>query len=590
VIRRHRFALAFLALMSGVIFLSPLLKGHVFQLRDHFDYFQPLRWFTADELRAGHIPFWNPYSASGEPWFSNPQTGVFYPPAWIFVALPFATAYMLFLWFHLALLGGGAYLLFARRNSTGAALVGAAAIVFSGPVLSLLDVSNNLCTLAWIPLALWCASEGAWKRGGIVLALAFLGGEPFFAAIAALLYAIVRRRRDVIGTAFIAFGLTAVQLLPFIEMIRGSDRSGGLDAPEILRESMPLVDWLRVIAPSSFFHTPPAQTFIPSVYAGIVVTLLALIGLTTLRKRRDLFGWIALLVVAAFFATGPSWLEHMPVTLFRYPARLVPIAILAFGALAAAGWDRFGIRDKRWLDLIIVLVLAADLVPRARPLLEAGPWGTNVVPYDRAIGAQTKFLRVGDTSDPSRVGTIGGYLNLYDHRFDAFTAAPLLSASYFRSYVTLQHTPTRAALDAAAIGWVISARELPGGLRKVQRAWGVNAYAIPNPRAMAVSISSSRVTPLTWEMSTSHARVIVDGREASTVTIAQQDAPGWSVAIDGQPAKKAHFFEVFRAVHVPAGRHEIVWTYRPRTFFIGAVMTVVTLLSLMFSVFVKRAK
>ena len=71
-------------------------------------------------------------------------------------------------------LGAGAYLLFARAVSAGAALVGAVAITFAGPTLSLLDVSNNLATLAWIPVALWCAAEGAWSRGGIVLALAFL--------------------------------------------------------------------------------------------------------------------------------------------------------------------------------------------------------------------------------------------------------------------------------------------------------------------------------------------------------------------------------------------------------------------------------
>ena len=54
--------------------------------------------------------------------------------------------------------------------------------MFSGPVLSLLDISNNLATLAWIPLALWCAAEGAWRRGGLVLALAFRGAFRAFRA------------------------------------------------------------------------------------------------------------------------------------------------------------------------------------------------------------------------------------------------------------------------------------------------------------------------------------------------------------------------------------------------------------------------
>src|SRR5688572_27650530 len=101
----HFFPLVLIALLATTLFLAPFLKLEVFSLRDHFDYFQPLRHFTAEELKEGRLPFWNPYSASGEPWLANPQTGVFYPPAWMFLLLPFATAYMLFLLFHLVLLG-----------------------------------------------------------------------------------------------------------------------------------------------------------------------------------------------------------------------------------------------------------------------------------------------------------------------------------------------------------------------------------------------------------------------------------------------------------------------------------------------------
>ena len=201
--RKHLFALTFLAAVAATLFILPLIRGEVFTIRDHFDYFQPLRWFTATELREGRLPLWNPYSAAGEPWLANPQTGVFYPPTWLFLVLPFPTAYMLYLLAHLVLLGWGAYLLFTRTVSPGSAMVGAVALIISGPILSLLDVQNNLATLAWIPLALWCATEGAWRRGGIVLAMAFLGGEPFFAAVGALLYVVasygLRRARGTGG-------------------------------------------------------------------------------------------------------------------------------------------------------------------------------------------------------------------------------------------------------------------------------------------------------------------------------------------------------------------------------------------------------
>src|SRR4029078_4170383 len=101
-----------------------------------------LRFLRALPRRRVRPPWWTPYGASGEPWLANPQTAVFYPPSWIFIALPFRAAYVLFLAFHIALLGCGAYVLFQRRASRGAAMVGGIALMFCGPVLSMLDVGD----------------------------------------------------------------------------------------------------------------------------------------------------------------------------------------------------------------------------------------------------------------------------------------------------------------------------------------------------------------------------------------------------------------------------------------------------------------
>ena len=148
----RRAAFAVVALLAVAMFARPLVRGEVLIFRDHSDYFQPLRFFTAEELRHFRLPLWNPYNASGEPWLANPQTAVFYPPSWIFLIAPFATAYVLFLLLHVALLGFGGYLLFTRLASHRAALLGAVMLMFCGPSLSLLDVSNNLTTFAWLPL------------------------------------------------------------------------------------------------------------------------------------------------------------------------------------------------------------------------------------------------------------------------------------------------------------------------------------------------------------------------------------------------------------------------------------------------------
>jgi hypothetical protein len=587
----HRFPLSLLTLLATALFLPALLRHHVFVLRDHLDYFQPLRWFTASELRAGHLPYWNPYNASGEPWLANPQTGVFYPPAWLFVVLPFATAYMLFLLLHLLLLGSGAYLFFARKASQGAALAGAVALMFSGPVLSLLDVSNNLATLAWIPLALWCAAEGAWRRGALVLALAFLGGEPFFAAVGALLYILVRRNRDVVWTALAAFGISAIQLLPFLDLLRGSDRAARLDPTLILRDSMPLRDWLRVAIPPSLnsFAVDPhlGQHFLPAIYLGMAVVALALVGI-----RRQTLGWLALLAVVAVIASGPSSLASMPLTLFRYPARLVPFGALAIAALFVAGWERIrpNAPNRRWLDLVLVLIVLADLVPRFQPLFASAPFNPHPLPYARAVGGDLKFLRVGEIEPLHRTAWISGYLNLYERRFDVSTAAPVVSDAYARMYSQLLEHPSHALLDRVSAGWLLSKLDLTHSFTRAGSVGGVSLFRNPQAWPLAVLVDGRVIRGVMVELDTQRARVVVDAERPSFVMLTQQHARGWTMTFDGERVDDAVAYEIFRGFRVPRGHHELLWTYRPPYLASGALLTFVTLLSLQLSVFVKRSR
>ena len=589
---RHRFAFALLTLLASGIFVRPLVQSEVFVLRDHFDYVQPLRWFTTVELRAGRLPLWNPYNASGEPWLANPQTGVFYPPAWIFLVLPFATAYMLYLFFHLVLLGCSSYLLFARRLSAGAALVGATAVMFSGPVLSLFDLPGAFGTLAWIPAALWCALNGAWKRGGVVLALAFLAGEPFFAALAALMYALARRRRDVAGTAALAAGLCAVQLLPFLEFAVTSDRVGAGAPAAMLAESMSLSDWLRAAVPPAF---PGAidplldQHFIPMVYVGIAVLFLAATGVVWGRNRRAAAAWLALLAAAVVISLGPDALAELPVMFFRYPARVVPIAALALAALAAAGWDRIR-PGPRWADLIVVFVIVADLLSRAGSLFITEPFRRDVVPYAAEIGARSKIVRVGAIDAKRSREWIAGYLNLYDRRYDAFTPAPLADAGYVRAYREMVGHARVGALASANVEYVIADRLLEAPFRAVASRSGLRVYRNASARPMATIATAAGTRGVPWTVDSSRATVTVDAAGEGLVVLRQQAARGWSVTVDGKGAEPLVVNGLFRAVRVPPGPHEIVWTYRPRSLPAGAAMTLVTLTTLGFLIFVKRSR
>ena len=48
-------------------------------------------------------------------------------------------------------------------------------------------------------------------------------------------------------------------------------------------------------------------------------------------------------------------------------------------------------------------------------------------------------------------------------------------------------------------------------------------------------------------------------------------APGWQATLDGQPQPIVRADGMFRAVAVPAGQHQIVWSYAPPGFQVGAV-------------------
>ena len=61
--------------------------------------------------------------------------------------------------------------------------------------------------------------------------------------------------------------------------------------------------------------------------------------------------------------------------------------------------------------------------------------------------------------------------------------------------------------------------------------------------------------------------------QPSLVVLGDQWAPGWSVAIDGRPARALQADMVLRGVVVPAGRHEVVWSYRVPGLRAGAALS-----------------
>jgi hypothetical protein len=373
-----------------------------------------------------------------------------------------------------------------------------------------------------------------------------------------------------------------VELLPFLEWLRGSDRHGGFSGRDILRDSMPVAEWWRIAVPprldAAGYDAALSQHFIPVVYVGMITAALAVAGVILAfgSHRAAVGGWVTLLALSIIVAAGPSVLTRLPLTILRYPARMVPFGALAVIALAVWGWER--VRNGRaWLDALIMLAVAVDLIAAALPLLQSGPMPH--VPYHRSFGGDAKIVRVDEVNalrrGASREAWVAGYLNLLDRRFDAWTAAPVTSRSYARVYASA--LGNRNVLRQLGIGYVLSSQPLAGtGIVPLYRTGGVYATRLSDalPMARVLLRDGTIVAARFVALDSSEARVTVDIPSDGLLVLTQCDAPGWRVTVDGIAQREEIADGVFRAVRIPRGKHEARWSFRPASLPIGAVISI----------------
>jgi len=147
--------------LAGVLllaYLRVLFLGETFAVRDHLTWTLPSRAFLAESLRHGHVPEWWDALRLGQRFASDPNNGVTYPLAWAVALLDPLLGADLLLLFHVFLAGVGALLL-ARRLGASAlgAFFGAAVLITSGYMTSMIVSGTILLPLGWMPLVAWAA-------------------------------------------------------------------------------------------------------------------------------------------------------------------------------------------------------------------------------------------------------------------------------------------------------------------------------------------------------------------------------------------------------------------------------------------------
>ncbi|MEX2027925.1 MAG: hypothetical protein WD988_00305 [Candidatus Curtissbacteria bacterium] len=390
---RTKFYPIALAIVVLIFSLPFIFKPELLTIRDNDlgRTYIPLFEFFKDSIYTKHqFPTWRPSQMMGETLIGNPLWAPIYPVNLIFLLLPVGLGAVIYLVLHLQLAAASTYFL-ARSFRLPALSAFAAALFYVFSTKILLHISAGHITMisaaSFIPLAFLSTRSlinkpsFAWIAAGAISLTAMYISYPtifYYTIIFLTIYSIykypytrirkmglqklVRYLLPFVALAFITFGLAAAALLPQIEFAPFSTRNS-MSFEDVAQPTWNLKRFatsllLPYIKFSSFDH----EAFL---YLGAVPTLLAILGFWHLPKTRKIvFGVFGLLATA--FASGASTpvfkvaYEFLPSLKYsRVPTRLWFQIALVAALLAALGVSK--IKSKTITLIIITIFLAENL-------------------------------------------------------------------------------------------------------------------------------------------------------------------------------------------------------------------------------------
>jgi len=303
---RHAFPPWQFGLFLGLLLLATfpeVISGlQTFVARDYGFFAYPLTLFQKQCLWRGELPFWDPYNNCGVPFLAQWNTLPFYPPSLLYLVFPLAWSLSCFSLLHLWFGGFGMFFLARRWTGNGfAAAFAGTAFAFNGFTLNLLMWPSHIATYAWMPWVV-LAVEAAWREGGkklpiaaFVGALQMLAGGPETICFTWLVVSALwlqqfldpdNPRRHMLWryplVVALVFSLSAVQLLPFLDLVAHAQRETGYTD---LRWSMPGFGLASFLVPMAFGSTAAegiffqdGQYWTSSYYLSIGTLWLALLA------------------------------------------------------------------------------------------------------------------------------------------------------------------------------------------------------------------------------------------------------------------------------------------------------------------------
>lgn len=341
---------------------------------------QALAWL---DVRAGHLPLWNPYSLLGMPLAFNFEAAPFSLTVALGYAFPLALAHSATIAARLVLAGTGTYVL-CRMLGLGrlASALGGTVFELSGAFTIWVGTYEGgiWCLLGWVlacSVAVLRRTPGSPARArvlpvvalAVTLALSFAAGEPqvdLLLVVFVVVFALVvvargglvphgDRRRSLLWHAMADHGLAlggacalvAAIYLPSVQLLLGSARTAGPGVSALApRELVHLLFSSYDGVPTNLASVVgPNDLYVSMIYVGAIGLVLALCGLAWLRTRAEVTALTVLagaLGLALFAPPVVTAMAHLPyLRVFRLDLA-TPLLDFSLAVLAAFGLHALG--------------------------------------------------------------------------------------------------------------------------------------------------------------------------------------------------------------------------------------------------------
>jgi hypothetical protein len=357
-----------------------------------------LTWGAEWFKRTGHFPLWNPELFGGLPYVAAGHGDIFYPTWLLRYVVSFVTAGNFSFFIHYVLAGLFTYLLLRRlRVSWMGSVVGGLAYELSGLIASYPSPGHDgkLFASTALPLAFLALVIALRDRRWhgyplltVAVALSLLGHFQlaYYLLIAAGIFALyltfeeaggagvperVGRLALALAAVLLAFGIAAIQVVPFFSYIPFSPRAEGYGG--FAASTSYAIPWVHVpeffiknfVGSVTTYWGPNGLKF-HSEYLGLPVVALAAFGAFT-RGRRRLLLWLGglglLYLLISLGAATPFyrvWWTLMPlVKKTRAPGMAFFVVAFVVAIFAALGAERAARGESRRAALSMVIAGAA---------------------------------------------------------------------------------------------------------------------------------------------------------------------------------------------------------------------------------------